>query len=55
MQQVGYVILFVADLERSTAFYRDVIGVPFKLRGRVRGVRHRGAGSGCTTGTGSGS
>jgi lactoylglutathione lyase len=33
MQQVGYVILFVADLERSTAFYRDVIGLPFKLRG----------------------
>jgi lactoylglutathione lyase len=33
MNQVGYVILFVADLERSTAFYRDVIGVPFKLQG----------------------
>ena len=33
MNQVGYVILFVADLERSVAFYRDVIGVPFKLQG----------------------
>jgi lactoylglutathione lyase len=33
MNQVGYVILFVADLERSTAFYRDVIGLPFKLHG----------------------
>jgi lactoylglutathione lyase len=33
MNQLGYVILFVADLERSVAFYRDVIGVPFKLRG----------------------
>jgi lactoylglutathione lyase len=33
MDQVGYVILFVADLERSVAFYRDVIGLPFKLRG----------------------
>ena len=33
MNRVGYVILFVADLERSTAFYRDVIGLPFKLRG----------------------
>ena len=33
MDQVGYVILFVGDLERSTAFYRDVIGLPFKLRG----------------------
>ncbi|HEV3504551.1 MAG TPA: VOC family protein, partial [Actinomycetes bacterium] len=26
MDRVGYVILFVADLERSVAFYRDVIG-----------------------------
>ena len=33
MDQVGYVILFVGDLERSVAFYRDVIGLPFKLRG----------------------
>jgi lactoylglutathione lyase len=33
MNHLGYVILFVADLERSTAFYRDVVGVPFKLRG----------------------
>ena len=33
MDQVGYVILFVGDLERSIAFYRDVIGLPFKLRG----------------------
>ncbi len=33
MDQVGYVILFVSDLERSVAFYRDVIGLPFKLRG----------------------
>jgi lactoylglutathione lyase len=31
--QVGYVILFVADLQRSIAFYRDVIGLPFKLHG----------------------
>jgi lactoylglutathione lyase len=33
MDQVGYVILFVGDLERSVVFYRDVLGVPFKLRG----------------------
>ena len=33
MHRVGYVILFVADLERSVAFYRDVIGVPFRLQG----------------------
>jgi lactoylglutathione lyase len=33
MNQVGYVILFVGDLERSIAFYRDVIGLPFKLHG----------------------
>jgi lactoylglutathione lyase len=33
VDRVGYVILFAADLERSVAFYRDVIGLPFKLRG----------------------
>ena len=33
MNHVGYVILFVADLERSVGFYRDVLGVPFKLEG----------------------
>ena len=33
MNRVGYVILFVADLERSVAFYRDVLGLPFKLQG----------------------
>ena len=33
MDQVGYVILFVADLGRSIAFYRDVVGLPFKLQG----------------------
>jgi lactoylglutathione lyase len=33
MDRLGYVILFVADLDRSVAFYRDVIGVPFKLEG----------------------
>ena len=33
MDQVGYVILFVGNLERSVAFYRDVIGVPFRLQG----------------------
>ena len=33
MDRLGYVILFVRDLERSVAFYRDVIGVPFKLEG----------------------
>jgi lactoylglutathione lyase len=33
VDHIGYVILFVVDLERSTAFYRDVIGVPFKLQG----------------------
>jgi lactoylglutathione lyase len=33
MNRLGYVILFVEDLERSVGFYRDVIGLPFKLRG----------------------
>jgi lactoylglutathione lyase len=33
MDRVGYVIVFVEDLERSVAFYRDVIGLPFRLQG----------------------
>jgi lactoylglutathione lyase len=33
VDRVGYVILFVDDLERSLAFYRDVIGLPFRLQG----------------------
>jgi lactoylglutathione lyase len=31
MRRVDYVILYVADLERSIAFYRDVVGLPFKF------------------------
>jgi lactoylglutathione lyase len=30
-RKVDYVILYVRDLERSIAFYRDVIGLPFKF------------------------
>lgn len=30
---VDYVILYVDDLERSIAFYRDVVGLSFKLSG----------------------
>ena len=33
MDRVGYVILFVEDLERSLAFYLDVLGLPFRLWG----------------------
>jgi lactoylglutathione lyase len=33
MRRVGYVIVFVGDLERSVAFYRDVLGLPFRLYG----------------------
>jgi lactoylglutathione lyase len=32
VESVGYVILYVRDLEASVAFKRDVIGLPFKLR-----------------------
>ena len=32
VKSVGYVILYVRDLEASVAFYQDVIGLPFKLR-----------------------
>lgn len=31
MDRLGYVILYVADLEASIAFYRDVIGLPFRF------------------------
>lgn len=33
MKRVGFVILFVGDLERSIAFYRDVVGLRFRLHG----------------------
>jgi lactoylglutathione lyase len=29
--RLGYAILFVADLSRSIAFYRDVLGLPLRL------------------------
>lgn len=31
MDSIGYVILYVADLDASTAFYRDVIGLPHRF------------------------
>ena len=31
MRSVGYVILFVADLQASISFYRDVLGLQFKF------------------------
>lgn len=32
MRRVDYVILYVRDLDRSIAFYRDLLGLPLKLR-----------------------
>lgn len=32
VESLGYVILYVRDPEASVAFYRDVVGLPFKLR-----------------------
>src|SRR5438105_438677 len=32
MTAVAYVILYVSDLETSIAFYRDVLGLPFKFQ-----------------------
>src|SRR5436190_23370803 len=29
--KVDYVILYVEDLDRSIAFYRDLVGLPFKF------------------------
>jgi lactoylglutathione lyase len=31
IRSVDYVILYVSDLDRSIAFYRDVIGLPFRF------------------------
>jgi lactoylglutathione lyase len=31
MDRIDYVILYVADLQASIGFYRDVIGIPFKF------------------------
>ncbi|HEX2031784.1 MAG TPA: VOC family protein [Actinomycetota bacterium] len=33
MRTIDYVIRYVADLDRSIRFYRDVVGLRFKLRG----------------------
>jgi lactoylglutathione lyase len=30
MARLSYVIIFVSDMERSIAFYRDVLGLPLK-------------------------
>jgi lactoylglutathione lyase len=32
VESLGYVILYVRDVDVSAAFYRDVVGLPFKLR-----------------------
>ena len=32
VESLGYVILYVRDLNVSAAFYRDVVGLAFKLR-----------------------
>ena len=29
--RLGYAILFVSDLDRSVAFYRDLLGLPFRF------------------------
>src|ERR1044072_2458009 len=29
--EIGYVILYVGELERSVAFYRDVVGLAYKF------------------------
>jgi catechol 2,3-dioxygenase-like lactoylglutathione lyase family enzyme len=32
VESVGYVILYVRDVDVAAAFYRDVVGLLFKLR-----------------------
>ncbi len=36
MTKLGYVILFVSDMDRSVAFYRDVLGWPLKCQSPER-------------------
>ena len=36
MTKLSYVILFVSDMERSVAFYRDVLGWPLKCQSPER-------------------
>ncbi len=31
LQKADYVIVYVSDMQRSTAFYRDVLGLPLKF------------------------
>jgi len=31
LQQLNYVIIFVSDMQRSVAFYRDLLGLPLKF------------------------
>lgn len=35
MEQIGYVILYTDDVGREIAFYRDVLGLPFRFRDRA--------------------
>jgi catechol 2,3-dioxygenase-like lactoylglutathione lyase family enzyme len=32
LKKISVVVLFVADIERSIAFYRDTLGIPLKFR-----------------------
>ena len=31
LQKPDYIIVYVSDMQRSTAFYRDVLGIPLKF------------------------
>lgn len=31
LQKLDYIIIFVSDMQRSTAFYRDLLGLPLKF------------------------
>lgn len=36
LTELGQIAVTVEDVERATAFYRDVLGVPFLVRSRPR-------------------
>jgi lactoylglutathione lyase len=55
LEKPDYIVVYVSDMQRSMAFYRDVLGLPLRLStpgwsefetGSVRLALHRAAGSG---------
>lgn len=48
--RLGHVILYVADLDASVRFYRDVVGLPHRFNAATRSSPTATPGSPCTSG-----